>query len=109
MKQFIVEVAIENVAYHFDILYTYSVPEKHKNKALPGMRVMVPFGRSKSAKRQGVIFSVAKKSLRKALKAYLSFLTRKILLSAKKCLKLPFFLKKEPSALTLKQLRCKCL
>ena len=56
MKQFIVDVAIENVAYHFDILYSYSVPETLYDKELLGMRVMVPFGRGKNAKRQGVIF-----------------------------------------------------
>ncbi len=74
MKQFIVDVAIENVAYHFDILYTYSVPEELENKELLGMRVMVPFGRGKNAKRQGVIFSVSQKEPEKGTKSILSLL-----------------------------------
>lgn len=93
MKQFIVEVAIENVAYHFDILYTYSVPEKHKNKALPGMRVMVPFGRSKSAKRQGVIFSVAEKEPQKGIKSILEFLDEENPFVSEEMLKIAVFLK----------------
>jgi primosomal protein N' (replication factor Y) len=49
-------VAVENVAYHFDIFYSYTVPVHLADKVKPGMRVMVPFGRSKSARRQGVVF-----------------------------------------------------
>ena len=45
MKQFLVDVAIENVAYHFDVLYTYSIPDGYNLKDVIGMRVMVPFGR----------------------------------------------------------------
>lgn len=56
MEQVLALVAVENVAYHFDILYGYILPEELANKAVKGMRVLVPFGRSKSAKRQGVIF-----------------------------------------------------
>ena len=77
MKQFIVDVAIENVAYHFDILYTYSVPDELKNNQLLGMRVMVPFGRSKNAKRQGVIFSVTQKEPEKGIKSIISLLDEK--------------------------------
>ena len=58
MEQFLAMVAVENVAYHFDIFYSYTFAEQLKDQMLPGMRVLVPFGRSKGAKRQGVIFSV---------------------------------------------------
>ncbi len=56
MEQSVALVAVENVAYHFDIFYSYKIPTNLKDKAAVGMRVLVPFGRSKTAKRQGVIF-----------------------------------------------------
>ena len=92
MKQFIVDVAIENVAYHFDILYTYSVPDELKNNQLLGMRVMVPFGRSKNAKRQGVIFSVTQKEPEKGIKSIISILDEKPVVS-EEMLKTARFLK----------------
>ncbi len=58
MKQFLAYVAVENVAYHFDILYSYKVPEELADKVKAGSLVSVPFGRSKSVKRQGIVFSV---------------------------------------------------
>ncbi len=58
MKQFLACVAVENVAYHFDILYTYIIPEELIGRVDRGSRVSVPFGRSKSSKRQGIVFSV---------------------------------------------------
>ena len=56
MEQSVALVAVENVAYHFDIFYSYTVPSHLAGKVTAGMRVMVPFGRSKSARRQGVVF-----------------------------------------------------
>ena len=56
MEQSVALVAVENVAYHFDIFYSYRIPDHIKNKVAAGMRVLVPFGRSKTAMRQGVIF-----------------------------------------------------
>ena len=61
MEQSVALVAVENVAYHFDIFYSYTIPENLKSKAEIGSRVLVPFGRSKTAKRQGVIFGFAEK------------------------------------------------
>ena len=61
MEQSVALVAVENVAYHFDIFYSYTLPENLKDKAQIGARVLVPFGRSKIAKRQGVIFGFAEK------------------------------------------------
>lgn len=60
MEQSVALVAVENVAYHFDIFYSYRIPEHLKDKVFEGMRVLVPFGRSKIAKRQGVIFGFSK-------------------------------------------------
>ena len=56
MERSVALVAVENVAYHFDIFYSYTIPEHLTEKAIVGTRVLVPFGRSKTAKRQGVIF-----------------------------------------------------
>ena len=56
MKQSVALVAVENVAYHFDIFYSYTIPDNLRDKVQVGMRVMVPFGRSKAVKRQGVVF-----------------------------------------------------
>ena len=61
MEQSVALVAVENVAYHFDIFYSYTLPENLREKAVIGARVLVPFGRSRVAKRQGVIFGFAEK------------------------------------------------
>lgn len=58
MEQFLALVAVENVAYHFDILYGYAFSKELKNQIVPGMRVLVPFGRGKNVKKQGVIFEI---------------------------------------------------
>lgn len=57
MEHKVALVAIENVAYHFDIFYSYSIPDNCSKKITTGSRVLVPFGRGESAKRQGVVFS----------------------------------------------------
>ena len=49
MEQILALVAVENVAYHFDILYGYLVPDEMCESLQPGMRVMVPFGQGKTA------------------------------------------------------------
>ena len=58
MEQFLAMVAVENVAYHFDILYGYSFENELKEQIKPGMRVLVPFGKGKNSKRQGVVFEL---------------------------------------------------
>lgn len=81
MKQFLVDIAIENVAYHFDVLYTYSIPEEYLKRNLIGMRVMVPFGRGKTAKRQGVVFGISEKEAQNGVKPILSLLDEKPVVS----------------------------
>lgn len=58
MEQFLAMVAVESVAYHFDIFYAYSIGDDLKEQIVPGMRVLVPFGKGKNVKRQGVVFSL---------------------------------------------------
>ncbi len=53
----IAEVAVEGIAYHFDAPYSYKIPWELEEKALPGCRVMVPFGNG-NKKKQGLILSV---------------------------------------------------
>lgn len=81
MEQILALVAVENVAYHFDILYGYLLPDELKDKARKGMRVLVPFGRSKNAKRQGVIFSLGKPEENMCYKSVLALLDDEILIS----------------------------
>ncbi len=50
-------VAVENCAYSFDKLFTYIVPEILTDFLVPGMRVLVPFGRASSL-RQGFVYEI---------------------------------------------------
>ncbi|MBQ7117680.1 MAG: primosomal protein N' [Clostridia bacterium] len=74
MKQFLALVAIENVTYHFDILYGYTVPEELRESVSEGTRVFVPFGKGKSVKRQGVVFSFGEVEKEKKYKSIISVL-----------------------------------
>lgn len=51
------EIYVENTAYHFDLAYTYLLPDDLLSKASAGCRVMVPFG-SGSKFRQGLIVRI---------------------------------------------------
>lgn len=50
-------VAVEGLVYHFDAPYSYKIPFELESKAVPGARVMVPFGNG-NLKKQGLILSV---------------------------------------------------
>lgn len=52
-----VGVALENTVYHFDKLYDYAIDDNMADKVYPGVRVIVPFGKS-NARRQGVILRI---------------------------------------------------
>lgn len=58
MEQFLAMVVVENVAYHFDIFYGYTFSDEIKSSVVPGMRVLVPFGRGKNVRKQGVVFEI---------------------------------------------------
>ena len=60
MEQTLALVAVEHVAYHFDILYGYLVPQDLADQVKPGVRVTVPFGFGRTAKRQGIVFALDK-------------------------------------------------
>lgn len=50
----VAKVAVSCAAYHFDVLYSYSVPEYMTNALKDGARVLVPFGRG-NVKRIGFV------------------------------------------------------
>lgn len=60
-------VAVEGVAYHFDKLYSYVVPDGAEKSARPGSRVVVPFGRG-NKKTRGIIVETRVDELKKLKK-----------------------------------------
>lgn len=74
MEHILALVAVENVAYHFDILYGYFIPDDLKSVIRTGSRVMVNFGRSKNTKRQGVVFGFGKTEKTTGYKSIISVL-----------------------------------
>ena len=73
MEQTVAAVGIENVSYHFDILYGYAVPEELNEKIFKGSRVVVNFGKGNS-KRQGIVFGFQKAESGKKYKNILDVL-----------------------------------
>lgn len=65
MKGLVARVAVQNVAYHFDELYSYAVPENKVPSV--GVRCMVPFGKGDSA-RQAVIIELLEEERDESLK-----------------------------------------
>ncbi|MBO5066402.1 MAG: primosomal protein N' [Clostridia bacterium] len=57
MDKYCALVAVEGLVYHFDAPYTYEIPPRFFSLAVPGCRVMVPFGNG-NRKKQGLILSV---------------------------------------------------
>ena len=53
----IAKIAVENTVYHFDKAFDYEVPENLASRALPGCRVLVPFGPG-GKNRLGMILSL---------------------------------------------------
>lgn len=64
----IAKVAVENTSYSFDKEYDYLIPEIFSENALPGCRVIIPFGRG-NTRRTGLITTVCKKSESAKLKS----------------------------------------
>ncbi len=92
MEQSLALVAVEHVAYHFDILYGYLIPEALRDAVRPGVRVSVPFGSGKSAKRQGIVFALDDPEQGKKYKCVTAVLDREPLFS-QEMLALAVFLK----------------
>lgn len=67
MKRNIAKVAVSAAIYAIDRPYSYIVPEELTDKALPGSRVTVPFGRG-NRRSEGIVLSVEEESDRAELK-----------------------------------------
>lgn len=80
MERFLALVAVENVAYHFDVLYGYCVPDELRQKISPGFRVQIGFGAGKS-QRQGIVFGFAEPEKGRKYKSILRLLDSEPLLS----------------------------
>ena len=80
MEHILALVAVENVAYHFDILYGYIIPEALAERAVIGTRVLVSFGNGKG-KRQGIIFRIEKGKENKRYKSILEVIDKEPLYS----------------------------
>ncbi|MBQ4349426.1 MAG: primosomal protein N' [Clostridia bacterium] len=93
MEHTVALVAIENVAYHFDILYSYIVPDELSDRVFVGSRVVVSFGRSQSARRQGVVFAFGEKEEGVRYKKILSVLDEDKPLLTEENLEIAEFLK----------------
>ncbi len=92
MKQFLACIAVENVAYHFDILYGYHIPDELRESIREGSRVLVPFGLGKNVKRQGIVFSFEEPKKDKEYKSIISLLDDSDIIS-KEMLEISAFLK----------------
>ena len=73
MEHTVANVAVENVSYHFDILYSYLIPKELSKSVAVGSRVIVGFGKG-SSKRQGIVFSFGEKESGKRYKPVLEVL-----------------------------------
>lgn len=76
----IASVAVEKAAYHFDKLFSYSVPVHLLQSVRPGCRVTVPFGKG-NRKRQGMVFSLGDETEISRIKPISQLLDEKPLLS----------------------------
>ena len=76
----VAKIAVEQTAYHFDKLYSYTVPETLE-PLLPGCRVLVPFGGG-NKKRQGIVVEFDTPADVRRLKPVFAVLEREPLLDA---------------------------
>ncbi len=80
MSRTIARIAVSAVPFTVDRPFDYVIPEQLSGQAVPGVRVMVPFGRGNS-RREGVILSVQEESRRETLKCVESVLDTEPVLS----------------------------
>ena len=91
MANQIAKIAVENTSYSFDDAFDYAIPPQLQTKIQPGIRVLVPFGRS-NQKRQGIVFALREPSSSKKLKSIISVLDKEPILT-NEMLRLAVFLK----------------
>lgn len=93
MEYILTLVAVENVAYHFDLLYSYILPDELKSKVKLGSRVIVSFGRSKKNQRQGIVFGFDRTENIKGLKYIQSVINDEDSVISEEMLSIAVFLK----------------
>lgn len=69
---FVARIAVENTVFSFDKAFDYIIPENLTDKCVPGVRVLVPFGRG-NKKRQGMVMELVQSSS-ESLKSVISVL-----------------------------------
>ena len=74
------KVAVENAVFHFDKAFDYQVPPELQDRALPGCRVLVPFGAG-GKPRLGMILSLAQEAEYEKTKPLQAVLDERPLLS----------------------------
>ena len=78
----VAKIGVENCAFAFDTLFSFTVPPALEAAVVPGKRVLVPFGRG-NALRQGFVFAVEREEKpERALKSVFSVADEEPLLSA---------------------------
>ncbi len=92
-KKFIVKIAVENIVYQLDKLYSYTITEDLIDNVRLGCRVLVPFGMS-NKKRQGIILETGYSYEFEKLKPVFSLLDDKPILNDE-MLKLAGFIKEK--------------
>ena len=91
MHMTVAKVAVSAVPFTVDRPFDYAIPEQLKEQAVPGTRVIVPFGRG-NRRREAVILSVQESSQRETLKYVDSVLDTQPVLS-KEHLKLALWMR----------------
>lgn len=92
MEQLLALVAVENVAYHFDILYGYLVPQELRETVKKGSRVQISFSKGRT-QRQGFVFDFALPEKGKKYKPLIKLLDNEPILS-EEMIRIAVFLKK---------------
>jgi len=81
MSQAVARIAVSSATYHIDKPYDYLIPSGCREQAVPGMRVLVPFGRG-NKKCEGIILSLYQRPDQNNLKAIISLLDEEPVLSS---------------------------
>ena len=77
----IARIAVEQTAYSFDKAFDYYIPVELREKALPGCRVLIPFGKG-NRKRQGMIMEIIEDNDLEVTKPILAVLDKAPLLNS---------------------------
>lgn len=93
MSDIIAKVCVENTAFSFDDVFDYTVPDLFLSQTVPGVRVLVPFGKGNAA-RQGFVLALRRDDEKKQLKKITAVLDSAPLLT-NEMIKLVLYLKEQ--------------